>query len=264
METVGQKLRQVREAKGLTIKDIENETSIRALYIKAIEDDDYTVVPGEVYLKGFIRSYASYLGLDAQVLIEMYRAATAAETVLPESESKKDEQAFSAVQQRDSSPEVQQQERAASGNSPFIRWLMVGGVVVAAALVGFFWLQDDGSKQEPLQKPQTAASRTNTPNKVPEKTPEKTPAKPAEAKSGVSISAKFIGNCWTMVLVDGKVVFEGTPKTGESMSWTGQKDVVIKAGNAAAVEISKNGQQLGKLGNQGEVVEKIFSVNASN
>lgn len=265
METVGQRLRQVRESKGLTIKDIETETSIRALYIKAIEEDDYAVVPGEVYLKGFIRSYASHLGLDAQSLIEMYRAATASVTDVQENEFKTEDQTFSPVQKGDSFSEVQRQEKTESEKSGFVRWIMIGGVVVAAALVAFFWLKSDSSKPEPLQKPSTAVSQSKPAEKTTaEKSSDKVQSKAPETKNNVSIAAKFIGNCWTMVMVDGKVVFEGIPKTGESMSWVGQKDVVIKAGNAAAVEISKNGQPLGKLGNAGEVVEKIFSVNASN
>ncbi|HWQ60800.1 MAG TPA: helix-turn-helix domain-containing protein, partial [Negativicutes bacterium] len=72
MPTVGEILRAEREKQGLTVKDIEKSTSIRALYIQAIEDGKYDVLPGEVYLKGFMRNYASFLGLDAKNLLEVY------------------------------------------------------------------------------------------------------------------------------------------------------------------------------------------------
>ena len=58
---VGDILRSEREKQGLTIKDIENETSIRALYIDAIEKGNQKALPSEVYVKGFIRNYAEFL-----------------------------------------------------------------------------------------------------------------------------------------------------------------------------------------------------------
>ena len=61
---LGDILRREREKQNLTVKDVEQETSIRALYIEAIENGDYKSLPGEVYAKGFIRNYAGFLKLD--------------------------------------------------------------------------------------------------------------------------------------------------------------------------------------------------------
>ena len=69
---VGDILRSEREKQGLTIKDIENETSIRALYIDAIEKGNQKALPSEVYVKGFIRNYAEFLRLDADLLARQY------------------------------------------------------------------------------------------------------------------------------------------------------------------------------------------------
>lgn len=73
MATVGQQLSAAREQRGYSITDVEKGTSIRALYIQAIEAGDYEVVPGEVYLKGFIRNYATFVGLDGSVMVELYK-----------------------------------------------------------------------------------------------------------------------------------------------------------------------------------------------
>ena len=70
---VGNILRAEREKQGLTIKDIENETSIRTLYIEAIEKGAWKALPSEVYVKGFIRNYAEFLRLDADALARQYR-----------------------------------------------------------------------------------------------------------------------------------------------------------------------------------------------
>ena len=62
---IGDLLRRERERQNLSIKDIEKATSIRALYIDAIEKGEYKTLPGEVYAKGFVRNYANYLELNA-------------------------------------------------------------------------------------------------------------------------------------------------------------------------------------------------------
>lgn len=71
---LGDILRKERERQNLTVKDIERDTSIRGLYISAIENGEYDLLPGEVYLKGFIRSYAEYLKLDGAALLQQYYA----------------------------------------------------------------------------------------------------------------------------------------------------------------------------------------------
>ncbi len=258
VETVGQQLRRVREEKGLSIKDIEGETSIRALYIKAIEEDDYATVPGEVYLKGFIRSYASHLGLNPQEAIELYRSATSLST---EAIVESKDTAVSFVQETTVSQKNEaKRENNANSSSGLWKWLALGVIVLFGLVGGFYWWQ---STDTPAVSPKQSTVAVPTKNvEKPQNTV--TTAAPVVAKNSIAIGAKFQGNCWTSVAVDGKTVYEGIPKSGESMSWEGRKDVVIKAGNAAAIEITKNGQPIGKLGNAGEVVEKIFSVNSSN
>ena len=71
---LGDTLREAREKQGLTYKDIEKGTSIRALYIEYIEKGEYDELPGDVYTKGFIRSYANFLKLDANALVQAFTA----------------------------------------------------------------------------------------------------------------------------------------------------------------------------------------------
>lgn len=69
---LGNILREAREAKRLSIQDIENQTSIRYKYIEAIEQGDYAALPDEVFVKGFIRNYAVFLNLPPTALVEQY------------------------------------------------------------------------------------------------------------------------------------------------------------------------------------------------
>ena len=76
MKEIGDVLRQQREKRGLTLKDVQTETKIRTRYLEAIEEGDLSGIPGEVYARGFLKSYASYLGLDAAALVQRYKELT--------------------------------------------------------------------------------------------------------------------------------------------------------------------------------------------
>lgn len=73
MATIGEELRRERLRKGLSFKDIEQVTHIRSAYLEALEVDDYDIIPGAVYVKGFIRNYANFLGLDGEQLVQRYK-----------------------------------------------------------------------------------------------------------------------------------------------------------------------------------------------
>lgn len=71
-DTVGQKLLKAREAKGLSIPNIEDAIKIRAKYIKALEEGDYKKLPPEVYIQGFLKNYADFLGLGRGKIMREY------------------------------------------------------------------------------------------------------------------------------------------------------------------------------------------------
>ena len=83
MEPLGLYLKQVREGKKLTIDKVIEDTFIMKKFILAIEDDDFSSFPGEAYLKGFLRNYGEYLGLDPSDLISRYERIKMSETPSP-------------------------------------------------------------------------------------------------------------------------------------------------------------------------------------
>jgi len=76
MTQVGDFLRDVRKRKGLSIDEIAEGTGIRAQYIDALENGDYAKIPGDVFIKGFIRNYGNFLNLDGNALVEQYKNHT--------------------------------------------------------------------------------------------------------------------------------------------------------------------------------------------
>lgn len=76
MKTVGLMLKEARQARGLTPADVERATKIREKYIRALEEDDFRVLPSPSYAKGFVRNYAEFLGLSSEAVMAFFRRQT--------------------------------------------------------------------------------------------------------------------------------------------------------------------------------------------
>ncbi|MBP2654945.1 MAG: putative transcriptional regulator [Firmicutes bacterium] len=250
MQTVGKILRTEREKQGLSLKDIEKGTSIRSLYIQAIEDDEYQALPGEVYLKGFLRNYANFLGLDQQEILNIYRQSQAP-VELP--------------QEQVEATNIGGGRKADYRNSIYGRWpvIVILVVIIVAVVLGVIVF---GGKSD--SKSETPSQIQPAQNQVLTQTPPATPAAPNGSEAAdvkpVVVSVKVTDKTWIMVSADGKQVYEGTPQVGENFTWSADKSVTIKLGNAAGVDMTYNGQPQAKLGDEGEVVLKTFSANSTN
>lgn len=296
---LGDTLREAREKQGLTYKDIEKGTSIRALYIEYIEKGEYDELPGDVYTKGFIRSYANFLKLDANALVQAFTAerhkgvAPAAEqkpaapkaaqekpqAKKPEAPSaqpaakpvEKVEKAAKAekiekVEKPAEQPAAPKQEAAPRkapvqpkkapaikpaaprltaqdfnepkrSNGKLIAIVAVVLVVLAGAVYALSG-SDDGAKKPAPQQVEAPAPKTY---------------------DGVEVTATFTADCWLEVKADGKTVYEGTLKKGDSQTWKGTDKVTVRVGDAGAVSFSVNGKDLGTAGKTGQVANKTFT-----
>src|SRR6185436_9991130 len=74
MPDIGSILRETRIREKIDITRVEDATKIRAKYLRALENEEWAVLPGPSYIKSFLRTYAEFLGLDAHMLVEEYRA----------------------------------------------------------------------------------------------------------------------------------------------------------------------------------------------
>lgn len=74
MPSIGETLREARMRQRLDIADVEQRTKIRAKYLRALENEEFGMLPGPTFVKTFLRTYAELLGLDPHVLVEEYRA----------------------------------------------------------------------------------------------------------------------------------------------------------------------------------------------
>ena len=73
MPEIGQTLRETRMRNRIDITEVEAGTKIRAKYLRALENEEWDLLPGPTFVKTFLRSYADYLGLDSRMLVEEYK-----------------------------------------------------------------------------------------------------------------------------------------------------------------------------------------------
>lgn len=74
MVSVGKILQSEREAQSRTLKEISDQLNIKEVYLSAVEKEEFNRIPGDVFVKGFIRNYANFLGLDGDALVKEYKS----------------------------------------------------------------------------------------------------------------------------------------------------------------------------------------------
>jgi Helix-turn-helix domain len=199
---IGNSLREARLRQSLDFPEIEQATKIRAKYLRALEDEQFDVLPAQTYVKGFLRSYAEYLGLDGQLYVDEYnsRFVVGGEEEAP------------ARRPRRSAPPPQRGVHVQSR----VVLLTLLGIAAVTALVIVAW-----TRGEPPKKPPLGLSG-GTPQ-----TPAVTPQQPTRSASGVHliVTAKR-GNCWLEVhsgSATGRILFQGTLELGQRKLFTARK-----------------------------------------
>lgn len=156
MAEIGSTLREARIRQSIDIGAVEDATKIRAKYLRALENEEFEVLPGPTYVKTFLRTYAEYLGLDAQLLIDRYR--TRFERI-----AEGELHAFSKP------PKVR--ERRIRTPGPPSGGVLLGGVLVAVLVFLIVLGLTGGDNEEIPTKPQkkpvaTSTDRADRKNKV--------------------------------------------------------------------------------------------------
>ncbi|HOL55920.1 MAG TPA: DUF4115 domain-containing protein, partial [bacterium] len=114
--------------------------------------------------------------------------------------------------------------------------------------------------QPPVSEPEPIIKESEPAVEEPEPKIEETTTEEVvtPVKKEVAVEIKGLGYSWVRVIVDDEKVFEGFINSGDLYSWKGERNIVIRAGNAGAVNVVLNGKDIGVLGKSGEVVEREF------
>jgi transcriptional regulator with XRE-family HTH domain len=225
---IGRALRKARESRGKSLEEASRELRIRTEYLQALEREAFDRLLGDVYVRGFLRSYAGYLGLDAEEILAVYNrsygrheATTApAGPVAP-----------TVASSPDGHPLIHRRAN----------WRLA--VAVAATLLAVVavvtLLNHSGS---------TPAARRPPPTLQPSAQP-------------VVVDVVAIAPVDVRILSDGEVAFEGRLARGEGRSFEGIDSVTVSFADAGAVTLTVNGHDIGRPGTPGQPYEVSFGPN---
>ncbi|HET6946520.1 MAG TPA: RodZ domain-containing protein [bacterium] len=232
---IGDRLRNAREAKGLSLDAVEGLTRIRAAYLEALEDEQFERLPGLVYGRGFLRTYAAALGLDPDPLLEVFP------TEPP------------GMQPIIGVHGVEVPIQPAAPRSPLRRAATFGGLILLAGLlvvgaVGYFQLREFSA---PLPPEAVTPPPPAPPSAEPILPPPAIPEPPVgDAKDqrepppvgGVNVELRATGPSWVRVVADGESAFQGILEAGDVRRWHAERRLTIRVGNSHAVEVRVNGE----------------------
>jgi cytoskeletal protein RodZ len=210
---IGNSLREARLRQGLDLARAEDETKIRAKYLQALEDERFDVLPGDTYVKGFLRTYADHLGLDGQLYVDEFNSRFASA----------DEPLVASTPPRGNRPRAPE--------SGFVLVALAGIVAVAVLFVVAFTLSNGDSSEPPLggstmQRSDvagaTSGSRSSAPRTV-----------------KLALTAARLGR------VTGKLLFQGTLDRGETIRYVGRR-FWLQFGNAPSenLDVRLNGRRV--------------------
>ncbi len=297
MSELGQQLRQAREARGLTLADVEADIKIRQPILQAIEAGNGAELPPLAFSRGLMRKYSAYLNLDPGWAVELFerengrvqparfapvleeplyrRGRDWSEILLTAGVALLCVIVAAAVWQYSIMP-LRQTARPTGGTAaPSVSQAAATPVALAEA-TATAESSAVGVASPTLPPPPPSPTRTPvleptpggvippTPTLLPTigatHTPEPPTPAPTTPPNEVEVSVEITQPSWIAVSVDGKQVFARILQPGQNMAWRGQKSVVLRTGNAGGTIIFVNGQSLGTLGSPGAVIEREWQM----
>lgn len=225
-ESLGEKLRKAREDREISISEVAEQTRISALYLEAIENDDYKPLPGGIFNKGFVKSFAKYVGVDESEALQDYARISAQQDAAAEAKPDRYK------------PEVLTDDRSGPSLLPTIIFsVIILGLLAWGVILLVNYLQGRQAVN-PAPAPASNSSENST-SPTPESTPlpstDEIRLRIATGSNPVSITAT----------VDGQTTSSLIP-AGSEMEFTGKESVKVSyyKGLAGTLEVFLNGTKL--------------------
>jgi len=244
----GSWLRQQREIRNITLREISDNTKIGLRYLEALEEDRFEVLPAPIFAKGFLREYAKYVGLDPDEVVNFYLTA---------------EQRYRAERGDDVSGvmPLPTAGTVAPARGPQLGWLLVLAAAVALVLIvlGVFWMvrrERAGGRPAGQAEPTPALVVPIAPAPAPPVAP---PAQPVNPNAPLVVTLSFTAECWVEAVVDNDRNIQELRVQGESMRIEARDTVLLrKLGNVTAVHGDVNGRPLRFPTAVGQVVSEFL------
>lgn len=254
MSDFGKSFKDSRLAQGLTLEQIAQETKISTRFLEAIEEERFATLPGGIFNRGFIRAYATRLGMDPEDAVARYKKMAEPREFEP------------------TLPPVPEAYR--SNRNPHEKYLYAGALVALVIGVMLFYAI---SRPSPPPVPLVATPAAPAPSSPPPPAPETTaapgpaleatadPVLPAPvamdpvATGGIAIEMQVQEPTWISISADGKTVTSEVLQPGTTKKFTALESIGLKIGNAGGLQLKINDQAVPPLGRSGQVKSLIIT-----
>lgn len=277
---IGDALRQRRDILGLSKADVEAHTRIPAYYVDYMEAGEFSSFPSPAQARGMLHNYVEFLDLDADEIMSKY--ADALQTSLTERQATEDARKPAKVPKQQKAPLIRVPQWVRMFLSPdLILITTVGIIVIGLTIWGIGRVIRTQAEQSPLPTAPSlveallptatvAPTETTAPAQSgsdgellaienPETEDTAIPTVPVAGGSSIQVFMIVRQRTYLQVTVDGTVAYDGRTAPTNNLTFTGQEEIRVLTGNAAAIQLFYNEQDLGVLGIFGEIVEIIFT-----
>lgn len=235
MGTLGTYLVEAREKLGIDLYDAAQQTRISIHYLKALEQEDFSRLPGEVFVKGFLRNYARFLNLPESEVLHRY------------SEIRRLKPPAQAVEQPQGTvaPACEKTRMAETPLEPII-W---GAVIFVSFIVLFF-----ASMPQQHKKPGVSAGQIET---VANPDIRNIPVDAGQTNR-LYLEVSAIEDTWVLVRTDSSPQKKAVLKKGESVTWSATERFLLSYGGIGTLRLVLNGMELTANGPKGAVVRDMM------
>jgi cytoskeleton protein RodZ len=290
LPSFGEKLKQERERRKITLEQISVSTKIGTRMLQALEEDKFNQLPGGIFNKGFVRAYSRFVGLDEDQTVAEYLQASgdappvSTEIAARENGARENEENISRLEAISDTPSRQ------------LPWGLFAAILLLVALALSLWSrhQREHARQPPHPTPNTAVtplpaaqssgaasdggssqggsnqdsgtnsqtgSTTGAPasSVVPKSVPKSNQdAVSAAAPGEFTVVVHAREESWISTTADGKVAPSEVLTAGSNRVFRGRKEIIVKAGNAGSLDFRFNGKKLDTGGQSGQVKTVTF------
>ena len=282
-ETLGSYLKNQRESKKISLREVAKNTRVREQILRAIEEDRHELLPPSTYVKGFLSAYAKYLRLDENEVLLRYESVLKGKPLTPSrTEPVKPSPPPSKPKQKISPAQPSKPKKEILWNAKQ-RWV-VGGVIAASLILLYFFSPYPSRSPEPVPE-------KSVPEKAPVKEEPTTPSPPVAAvtaipeeksalegkeslapsspaasttsvpeKKPLSLQLKAVEETWVSLEADGQSGKAMLLKPGEEFSVQASNRIRMILGNAGGLDLILNGKVLEKFGKSGEILTLLFTL----
>lgn len=263
-EGLGLWLRRAREARQLSLEDVEKQLRIRRRYLQALEMGDYAALPGQIQARGFLRNYARFLGMPVDEALARYEAEVEGRPLQPRPRPLPEERRSPDVTRPSvfPSPPTEEEEFHPATNAPrALLPVLLGAMLVFLLIIigAFVYLQLMENAPPPPPSPESAAPALPAPNPTP------TPQLLAHGEfvpapdGTVTVQLLPTQHVWVRLVADDTVVFQGIATPAQPLQAVASTRIQVETGNGGAFELAVNGVAWGPLGVAGQVVRRAWT-----